>query len=171
MAKSNVIRIEDYRPSSWPDKTSGISLASEDAEVIDAKTHKSMGSLLENDPHRIKNDLMLELVDMFSEDASDELDKVQINSFKDVFLFLQNFPFETFPKPIIVREPDGCLSLDWEVEEYPENNFSVSFSGNGTVYYAGMFHGGEDNHGKACFYGYNIPAIIIFNLRQLYGKF
>lgn len=164
-----MLYLRDYCAASA--KTDGVSSASEDAEVLYDKIHETDGALQESNPSRIKNDSICELADVFSEGTSDELDKVQNSSFKEALLFLQNFPFEDFPKPMVLREPDGCISLDWEVEKYPGNNFSISFSGNGTVYYAGMFHSGEDNHGKAIFDGYNIPMSIILNLRLLYEKF
>lgn len=169
MAKSNVIRIEDYRTPFG--KTDGYSPASKDADALCAKIHETDGDLQESNPSRIKNDSIYELVDVFSEEASDELGKVQNASFKEALLFLQNFPFEDFPKPMVLREPDGCISLDWERGEYPGSNFSISLSGKGTVYFAGMFHGGDECHGKGFFDGYNIPMSIILNLRLLYEKF
>lgn len=68
-----------------------------------------------------------------------------------------------FPEPEVAVDPDGEISLDWDVDA--NNTLSVSFSETGKLSFAGRLSGEDYLHGKI---DINDADIIIAILNTIY---
>jgi hypothetical protein len=69
------------------------------------------------------------------------------------------------PIPDFLPEPTGGIAFEWY--KGPGRVYVLSVSGQGYVYYAGLFGAGNEEHGKAVFEDF-LPAPIVEQLRRLH---
>ncbi len=70
----------------------------------------------------------------------------------------------TVELPEVAAEPDGSLALEWYKSPY--RIFSMSVTGSGKIFYAGLFGKGSKAHGSEVF-GDAIPETIIRQIQRL----
>lgn len=87
----------------------------------------------------------------------------KMDSYIEAQLFLNNLPV-SFPLPEASIDPDGEFSFEWYRKA--GYSFSVSFSGNNELTYAGIF-GINNTHGTE-YFDDEIPEIILENIKRIY---
>ena len=90
---------------------------------------------------------------------------VNINSYLDSQKFVDGYPFSAMSLPEASIDPDGEISFEWHKSS--DYCFSISFDGNGTLTYAGIF-GINKTHGSE-YFGDEIPGIIMENIKRVYS--
>ncbi len=91
---------------------------------------------------------------------------VTAGAFEEAMAILQAVP-AAIPVPEISAEPDGSIALEWY--KGPHRMLSLSVSGKGMIFFAGLFGNGNKAHGSEVFDD-SIPAEIIRLLERLLGK-
>lgn len=93
---------------------------------------------------------------------------VKHKAYMEAVKFINRFPLdllEKLPEPYL--DPEGGIGFDWE-NENASSSFAVSFTGDGKIYYAGLFKNGDKVHGSGYFYGDNIPEEVIRSVFKVY---
>ncbi len=154
----------DIRPLSLADQTVD-SGWSEDAEILRKCFGDALSSLL---GPRLHNALS-ELASAYQEAAGEDWDSYGARAASEISLshaatFLAALPM-TIPLPEASVDPDGEVSFTWQ--RAPRWVFSISFSEDGLLNYAGLF-GRNKTHGAEEFIGV-VPKTVTDNLERLYS--
>lgn len=145
---------------------------SDDAEkvknqITEAKSEIKGGSISMGKSY---SDLQNELQTIFDESKVDNWDgygahPVNIESYLEAQKFIDCLPVTTTILPEASIDPDGEVSLEWYKD--PKFSFSISFSGNDMVAYAGLF--GLNKINGTEYFGDEIPEIILDNIKRVYS--
>ncbi|MEX1014876.1 MAG: hypothetical protein WDZ80_07000 [Candidatus Paceibacterota bacterium] len=87
------------------------------------------------------------------------------DSYLEAQKFVDGYPISSMVLPEVSIDPDGEISFEWY--KNPEYCFSISFSGDEILTYAGLFGINKINGSE--YFGDEIPEIILENIKRVYS--
>lgn len=89
---------------------------------------------------------------------------IKYPSYLEAQKFIDSFPLTTLVLPEVSLDPDGEISFEWYKSS--DHCFSISFSGDDILTYAGLFGINKINGSE--YFGDEIPETILENIKRVY---